>query len=208
MAHVKCSNMGHNACMCSNKVDNQATLPKKNAKISKRKCYGCHKKGHEIGSCPNKKTEGLMSSRKRLIGKEASKRQEEKTSYKNKHLLCYACQREGHKISECPNKDNISSRPTQVQVSKKIQHEKANKIKSRICYTCRRKGHLSKDCSKGNLSKPNSVVYTSMLRKTTNGDSTSKVMCSPQTSTSAIWVPKYLLTNMNGPNKCWVPKQA
>ena len=128
MTHVKCSNMEHNASMCSNKVDDQATLPKKNKKISKRKCYGCHEKGHQIDSCPNKKSEGLMSSRKRLIGKEASKRQEEKASHKNKQCLCYACRREGHKISECPNKGNISSRPTQVQVSKKIQHEKANKI--------------------------------------------------------------------------------
>ena len=90
MAHVKFSNMGHNASMCSNKVDDQATLPKKKTKISKRNCYGCHEKGHEIGSCSNKKSEGLMSSRKRLMSKEASKRQEEKTSHKNKHHLCYA----------------------------------------------------------------------------------------------------------------------
>ncbi|XP_066347603.1 uncharacterized protein [Miscanthus floridulus] len=122
-AHVKCSNMGYNASKCSNKVDDQATLPKKKTTISKRKCYGCYEKGHEIDSCPNKKSDGLMSSRKRLIDKEASKRQEEKTSHKNKHRLCYACQREGHKFIECPNKDNISSRPTQVQVSKKIQYE-------------------------------------------------------------------------------------
>jgi len=89
-AHVKCSNMGHNASMCSNKIDDQATLLKKKTKISKMKCYGCHEKGHEIDSCPNKKSEGLMSSRKNLIDKEASKRQEEKTSHKIKHRLCYA----------------------------------------------------------------------------------------------------------------------
>jgi translation initiation factor IF-1 len=29
MAHVKCSNMRHNASMCSNKVDNKARLPNK-----------------------------------------------------------------------------------------------------------------------------------------------------------------------------------
>ena len=75
MAHVKCSNMGHNASMCSTKVDDQATLPKKNAKVTKRKCYGCHEKEHEIGSCPNKKSEGLShqergsSSRKQTTDK-------------------------------------------------------------------------------------------------------------------------------------------
>jgi hypothetical protein len=73
MAHVKCFNMGHNVSMCSNKVDHQATLPKNKTRRSKRKCYGCNEKGHEIGSCPNKKSEGLVSSTKRLICKVASK---------------------------------------------------------------------------------------------------------------------------------------
>ena len=55
MVHAKCSNMGHNASMCSNKVDDQATLPENKIRKSKRKCYGWNEKGHEIGSCPNKK---------------------------------------------------------------------------------------------------------------------------------------------------------
>ena len=154
-------------------------------KISKRKCYGCHEKGYEIGSCSNKKSEGLMSLRKRLIGKEASKRQEEKASHKNKQRLCYACQREGHKISECPNKDNISSRPTQVQVSKKIQHEKANKIKSRLCYTCRRKGHLSMDSPMGNTPKLNSLINSNLLTRPKNDTCARKVIGSPCASTKA-----------------------
>jgi len=69
MAHVKSINMRHNASMCSNNVDDQATLPK-NKTRSKSKCYGCNEKGHEIDSCPNKKSEGIVSSRKRLINKE------------------------------------------------------------------------------------------------------------------------------------------
>jgi hypothetical protein len=84
MAHVKCSNMGHNASMCSNKVEDQATLPNKKIR-SKRKCYGCNKKGHKIASCPSMKDEVLASSRKRLITKEANKKQEKKISCKNKH---------------------------------------------------------------------------------------------------------------------------
>jgi hypothetical protein len=73
MAHVKCFNMGHKVSMCSNMVDDQATRPKNKTRRSKRKCYGCNEKGHEIGSCPNKKSEGLVSSTKRLICKVASK---------------------------------------------------------------------------------------------------------------------------------------
>lgn len=45
-----------------------------------------------------------------------------------------------------------------------------------------------------------------MLRKTTNGISTSKVMNPPQTSTKAIWVPKNLLAYSKGLSKVWVPK--
>jgi hypothetical protein len=73
--------------MCSNKVDDQAILSKKNTIRSKRKCYGCNEKGHEIASCPYIEDKGLTSSRKRLIGKVASKRQEEKA---NKTRAAYA----------------------------------------------------------------------------------------------------------------------
>jgi hypothetical protein len=90
MVHVKCSNMGHNASKCSNKVDDQATLPKKKTRRNKRKCYGCNEKGHEFGSCPNKKSENLVLLRKRLISKVANKKQD-KMSYEIKRRICYTC---------------------------------------------------------------------------------------------------------------------
>ena len=162
MAHVKFSNMGHNASMCSNKVDDQATLPKNKTRRSKRKCYGCHEKGHEIGSCPNKKSEGLSSSTKRFISKVASK----------------------------------------------VQEEKARKNKNRLCYTCKGKGHLSKDCPMGNTSKLNLSIDLNMLRRPKNDTCARKVIGSPCASTQAIWVPKSLVTNHNGPNIVWVPNCA
>jgi hypothetical protein len=69
MAHVKCSNMGHNASKCSNKADDQDTLPKKKTRRNKRKCYGCNKKGHGIGSCPNKKCEILVLQERGLLAR-------------------------------------------------------------------------------------------------------------------------------------------
>jgi hypothetical protein len=102
MAHVKCSNMGHNASMCSNNVDDQATLPNKKIRRSKRKCYGCNEKGHEIASCPSMKDEGLASSRKRLISKVANKKQDKKMSNKNKHHIFYTCRGKGHLTMDCP----------------------------------------------------------------------------------------------------------
>ena len=158
MAHVKClkcSNMGHNASMCSNKVDDQVTLPKKKARRNIWKCYGCNEKGHEIGSCSNKKSESLVSSSKRLISKLANKKQDKKMSYK---------------------------------------------IKRRICYTCRGKGYLSMDCPMGNTLKLNSLIDSNLLRMPKNDTYARKVICSPRTSTNAIWVPKSLVTNLDGPN--------
>ena len=35
-----------------------------------------------------------------------------------------------------------------------------------------------------------------------------RVTGSPQTRIRAIWVPKHLVTNLKGPNKVWVPKNA
>jgi hypothetical protein len=104
---------------------------------------------------------------------------------------CYGCNETRHMIDRCPNKQN---------------KHRANQ--GCICYVCRRKGHLSYDCPNGNIPKPNTFGYDNMLRKATNGVSTSKVMCSLQTSTKAIWVPKHLLTNSKGPNKSWIPKCA
>jgi len=104
---------------------------------------------------------------------------------------CYGCNEMGHMIDRCPNKQN---------------KHRANQ--GRICYACRRKGHISYDCLNGNTPKPNTSGHDNMFRRTTNGVSTSKVMCSPQPSTKAIWVPKHLLTNSKGPNKSWVPKCA
>ena len=166
MAHVKClkcSNMGHNASMCSNKVDDQATLPKKKTRRNKRKCYGCNEKGHEIGSCCNKKSESLVSSRKRLISKVANKKQDKKMTYK---------------------------------------------IKRHICYTSRGKGHLSIDCPMGNTPKLNSSIDSNLLRRPKNDTCARKVICSPRASTKAIWLPKSLVTNFDGPNIVWEPSCA
>jgi len=104
---------------------------------------------------------------------------------------CYGCNETGHMIDRCPNKQN---------------KHRANQ--GRICYACRRKGHLSYDCPNGNIPKPNTFGNDDMLRRATNGISTRKVICSPQTSIKAIWVPKHLLTNSKVPNKSWVPKCA
>jgi hypothetical protein len=78
----------------------------------------------------------------------------------------------------------------------------------KTCHTCHDKGHLSKNCA-----KTQTFIY-----KVVNGNiphvgpkndtNTIKVISSPYNCLRAIWVPKYLLTNHERPNKAWIPKFA
>jgi hypothetical protein len=79
-----------------------------------------------------------------------------------------------------------------------------NKDKSCIWYVCRQKGHMGKDCPNGNIPKSNLVHYDfNKLRNDKNVTCAMREISSPQTSMRAIWVPKHLVTNLVGPNKCW-----
>jgi hypothetical protein len=82
-----------------------------------------------------------------------------------------------------------------------------SKIRGRICYTYRLKGHLSQDCPKGNKYEAKVVNSTSYVHNNSNGHyDTRKVVSSP--SARAIWLPKFLLTDLKGPNETWVSKLA
>jgi hypothetical protein len=95
-----------------------------------------------------------------------------------------------------------------LQEARKRQEKKCmSKIRGRICYTCWLKGHLSQDCSNGNKYEPKVVNLASTVHSNSNGlYDTRKVISSP--SAKVIWVPKFLLTNLKGPNETWVPKLA
>jgi hypothetical protein len=69
------------------------------------------------------------------------------------------------------------------------------------------KGHLSQDCQKGKKYEPKVVNSTSNVHGKSSGHyDTKRVISSP--STRVIWVPKSLLTNLEGPNETWIPKLA
>jgi hypothetical protein len=84
-----------------------------------------------------------------------------------------------------------------------------NKNKSRICYEFCQKGHMGKDFPNGIIPKSNLVHYDFIkLRNDNNGTCAMRESSSPQSSMRAIWVPKHLVANLIGPNKCWVPRNA
>jgi hypothetical protein len=90
-----------------------------------------------------------------------------------------------------------------------LRNDVTNKNKSRICYECHQKGHMGKDCANGNIPKSNLVHYDfHKLRNNKNETCAMREISSPHCSIRAIWVPKHLVTNTIGPNKCWVPRKA
>jgi hypothetical protein len=91
--------------------------------------------------------------------------------------------------------------------TKKQSKDKTSRIKHQTCYTCHDKVHLSKDCPK-TQTFIHKVVNNISHMEPKNDPSTIKMISLPCDSACAIWVPKHLLTNHEGPNKAWVPKLA
>jgi hypothetical protein len=92
--------------------------------------------------------------------------------------------------------------------AKRQSKNKSSRIKHQICYTYRDKGHLSKDYPKTQTFIHKLIKVNLSHMESKNDTSTIKMISSPCNSPRVIWVPKYLLTNLEGLNKIWVPKQA
>jgi hypothetical protein len=61
----------------------------------------------------------------------------------------------------------------------------------------------------GNTPQSNLVYYEfHKLKNDKINTCTMRMISSPQVRTRVIWVPKHLVTNLVGPNKCWVPKSV
>jgi hypothetical protein len=181
----------HYACMCSPQLkDNK----KRQRKLRKRICYKCKQHGHFIDDCPQVTGVLPAPNRSDRFGKPV------------RPVLATMAPQEHIKR----NQASIASHKTKKQkVSKNKCNASSSKTKNRICYNCRSKGHESNNCPNGNIPKSKLVDYAfSRLRDDKNGICATRVICSPQTSIKAIWIPKSLVTNPKGPNMVWVPKRA
>jgi hypothetical protein len=64
-------------------------------------------------------------------------------------------------------------------------------------------------CPHGNTPQSNLIHYDfRKLRNDKISTCAMRIISSPQTSTRAIWVSNHLVTNLVGPNKCWVLRSA
>jgi hypothetical protein len=156
-----------------------------------KKCSECFEKGHLIKSCPYIKENGLV------INKDDKK--------------CSRCSEKGHIVKSCPyvkRKGIVLEKKifTNHVASKRQGKRKSSKHEDRLCYICRKKGHLCEDCPIGNYS----VLACQLIvtRQPKIATCARKVMSLPSASTNDIWVPKSLLTNLDGPIKKWGPKYA
>jgi hypothetical protein len=85
--------------------------------------------------------------------------------------------------------------------TKRQSEKKANRIKHQICYTCLDKCHLSKDCPKTQTFIHRIVKVNLSHVEPKNDTSIAEMISSSCNSSRAIWIPKQLLTNHEGPNK-------
>jgi hypothetical protein len=168
--------------------NNQATLHTKRSK----KCSECFEKGHSIRSCPYIKNDLIINKDDKL---------------------CFKCSKKGHLIRSCPYlkqkgimlEKKIS---TNHVASKKQGRKKSSRLEDRLCYICRKKGHQCKDCPIGNNPTPSLSINSHVTRQPKIATCARKVMSLPSANTKDFWVPRSLLTNLDGPIRRWVPKYA
>jgi hypothetical protein len=168
--------------------NDQATLHiKKN-----KRCSEFFEKGHLIRSCPYIKNGLIINKNDRL---------------------CFKCSMNGHLIKSCPH---LKQRGIGLEkkvftnhvASNKQGKKKASKLEKLLCYTCRKKGHQCKDCPIGNNPTPSLSINSHDTRQPKIATCARKVMSLPNANTKDIWVPRSLLTNLDGSIKRWVPKHA
>jgi hypothetical protein len=92
--------------------------------------------------------------------------------------------------------------------SKKQGKKKSSKLEDRLCYICRKKGHQCKDCPIGNYPTSSLSIISHVTWQPKIATCARKVMSLPSANTKDSWVPRSLLTNLDGPIKRWVPKYA
>jgi hypothetical protein len=168
--------------------NNQATFHTKRSK----KCSDCFEKGHSIRSCPYIKNDLIINKNDKL---------------------CFKCSKKGHLIRSCPylkQKGIMLEKkiPTNHVASKKQGRKKSSRLEDHLCYICRKKGHQCKDCPIGNNPTPSLLINSHVTRQPKIATCARKVMSLPSANTKDFWVPRSLLTNLDGPIKRWVPKYA
>jgi hypothetical protein len=186
--NTSAKSLNHASMQGNIRGNNQVTLHTKRSK----KCSECFEKVHSIRSCPYIKNDLITNK---------------------DDQLCFKCSKRGHLIKSCPylkQKGIVLENKilTNHVASKKQGKKKSSRLEDRLCYICRKKGHQCKDCHIGNYSTSSLSIISHVTRQPKIATCARKVMSLPSTNTKDFWVPRSLLTNLDGPIKRWVPKYA
>ena len=109
------------------------------------------------------------------------------------------------------NKEELGYTPKKGKSAFALHKTSFVKNNGRLCTSCKQVGHKEHDC-KNNKSHANlsSIKFDScyLLTKGANGVKAKFVGTSLLgLKKKAIWVPKSLVTNLQGPNQVWIPKK-
>jgi hypothetical protein len=178
------------------KYKTQESLSKKPRNSNKwRVCYKCREKGHFADSCPNA-----------TVGSGTDHDRSDRCMPPVRPVLARAGPLQTNKARNPPSP---RTRLRSKHGKEIARNDMTNKNKRCICYECRQKGHMDKDCPNANIPQSSLVNYDfHKLRNDRNGTCAIREISSPRYRMRAIWVPKHLVTNPIGPNKCWVPRNA
>jgi hypothetical protein len=78
----------------------------------------------------------------------------------------------------------------------------------KVCHKCHKKGHVKKNCPKSNNVSSSCFEHCYVLSHNAKGVHSKFVGTSiVSTKKKAIWVPKTLVTNIQGPKQIWLPKR-
>jgi hypothetical protein len=167
-----------------NKSSVHVVTSKGKRRMRNERCFRCNKKGHFIASCPHINSEDGV---RRYFG----------------------CNEDDHVIISCPHMKNQESTSPGMTFTKEENKQRASyKTERHLCYTCGEQGHLRKVCRYGKIPKPRYSFHSYSLRRPRYYNCARTMISLPKPSTNVIWVPKALLTDLDGPILRWVPKCA
>ena len=110
------------------------------------------------------------------------------------------------------NKEGLGYNPKKGKAAFVTPKASFVKDNGRFCKRCKQVGHIEQNCktNKNKLPNVSSIKFDScyMLYKGANGVK-AKFIGTPIVGPKkkAIWVPKTLVTNLQGPKQVWVPKK-
>ena len=106
------------------------------------------------------------------------------------------------RLGYIPKKDKVAFAPHKTSFVKN---------NGRYCYSCKQVGHQEKQCkNKNKNSNISSIKFDSCYLLTKGANSVkAKFVGTPimGSKKKVIWVPKCLVTNLQGPKQVWVPKR-